>query len=257
MKRPRHAFTLIELLVVIAIIAILAALLLPALARAKEKARRSQCINNLKQCTLGIVTWAHDSEAGSVPWAIDAGAAPNYNGEGTWHHPLGKDVWFQWAWMSNSIGSPKVLVCPSDKQTTVVADSWVFQPGGLAWNGYQNNAVSYFIGLDAGALNRDINGKNYANYLSLEQSQNHCVTGDRNFTVDQQMTGCSRMSANVARGVNGGATATVAAWTNGLMHGVVGELALLDGSVQAVNTAGLREIMKRGDDNGSVHILSK
>src|SRR5688500_16361617 len=106
----RRGFTLIELLVVIAIIAILASLLLPALAKAKEKAKAVKCLSNEKQIALGYLLYAGDHSE-YLPLAADPMAASPCQ----WFWEISRYVAHETGSYSNLVAKDKVVACPSAK----------------------------------------------------------------------------------------------------------------------------------------------
>jgi len=104
----RKAFTLIELLVVIAIISILASILFPVFARARENARRASCMSNLKQFGLAMMQYTQDYDETYPP--ANSTVGPNPPGE-SWS--LGTNVW-SWAQILYPYHkSLQIFVCPS------------------------------------------------------------------------------------------------------------------------------------------------
>jgi prepilin-type N-terminal cleavage/methylation domain-containing protein/prepilin-type processing-associated H-X9-DG protein len=114
--RPR-AFTLIELLVVIAIIAILAAILFPVFARARENARRSSCASNLKQIALGYQMYATDND-GRLPAYV-------HNGSATWAKTYKPTIEY--------VKNEQIYRCPSAPTSSLPIDHTYGSQYALPW----------------------------------------------------------------------------------------------------------------------------
>jgi prepilin-type N-terminal cleavage/methylation domain-containing protein len=216
--RHRRAFTLLELLVVIAIIAILAALLLPALTRAQARARRVQCLSNLRQISIALHVFVTDHDR--FPWRL----AVAEGGSSTC-----TNVYPTFQALARELVTPQLLACPSDTRRPA-ADFATLRDAN----------ISYFIGID-----------------SREDRFGMLLAGDRNLEGGRPNQDCpvasvKRFAIAIAR------RDITNLWWTAKIHQHAGNVSIGDASAHQAGQKGVQDLLHAADDDANAfnnHIL--
>ncbi len=219
-----HYFTLVELLIVITIITILAGMLLPALKRVKERAKQVQCLNQIKQCALGSISYAGDYN----------GYAPSYY---QYPYPFegqtnGEARWATFLLYLGYIGQIQTVHCPSDFEM-----SHAYNPVKVDTKPEQMAVFSYGMPVALGAWYRMSRENNPSGQLLYADSVYYFTfNGYNQWTHSSCINQKGPPSADTDRTVQ-------------LRHNNLGNAAFVDGHVEGLKSAGFKDAGFTGGRN--------
>jgi competence protein ComGC len=224
----KGAFTRVELLAVCAVLLLIALVVAPAAVSSRSDSERLVCFNNLRLAGRAVQMWAGDHNQ-QTPWRtlVSDGGTKSAGKPGA--------AWFEFTFLSNELASPKILACPSDLGVVRASDFNQFRQ-----SAYRERALSYTISLD-----------------TTPDAPRGWLSGERNLRPDTYGANTCSAGVNDAGTISIGPPSQLPAWTNAV-HGELGHVLLLDGSVEFTSTARMRELLLASPadgTSGTIHFL--
>jgi prepilin-type N-terminal cleavage/methylation domain-containing protein len=243
-RKQNEAFTLLEMVVVITVVAILAASLLPALARTRPQAQRLSCANNLKQVGLAFRTWAA-ANGGYTPMQVPGsqGGAAEVVGSRlvAASQSNSRGVCKLFLCLSNELTTPRLLFCPAEYEsaTRLAATkfSGISTPGTVPYTNDLN--VSYFIGVDSSEA-----------YPRMLQTGDHNLGSGNPPAVAYQPGFPANQSFAASLGTNFPAGNNAVGWMDN-MHAKQGNVGMADAGVEWFSRSRLQDALKNSGDRGA------
>jgi type II secretory pathway pseudopilin PulG len=226
------AFTRVELLCVVGCIGIIGMLALPLGAHQRRLSSRTEellCQANLREIGRAYQLWASDHDDLN-PFLVET------NQGGIKGIPVANNLWYQFAWISNQVRTPKIFVCPADTNTTRVANDFSSNPnGGFLHPNYRNNAISYFLA-----------------FHTFPENPRAILAGDRNIAVTSS-SGCSYAGLTTVLALQ--YSFSPVPWDESI-HGVQGNLLFNDTSAEMYSINGLNRLLASPVvDSQRIHFL--